>query len=90
MKSAGQMQKEKMDVTRARESAEAIREQLNQLELQLQGDIQNLEATYDPASEELTEIKVNPKSTDMSLRLFGLAWMPYRKEVDGSLGPDWS
>jgi multidrug resistance efflux pump len=90
MKSAGRMRKEKMDVARARETAEAIREQLNQLELQLQEDIQKLEDAYDPASEELKEIKVKPKSTDMSLRLFGLAWMPYRKEVGGGLGPDWS
>lgn len=89
MKSAGRLGKEKMDVARARETAEAIREQLSQLELQLQGDIQNLEGTYDPASEELKEIKVQPKTSDMSLRLFGLAWMPYRKEVDGGLGPDW-
>ncbi|MCG6918760.1 MAG: DUF87 domain-containing protein [Deltaproteobacteria bacterium] len=89
MKSAGRLGKEKMDVARARETAEAIREQLSQLELQLQGDIQNLEGTYDPASEELKEIKVKPKTSDMSLRLFGLAWMPYRKEVDGGLGPDW-
>jgi hypothetical protein len=78
-----------MDVARARETAEAIKEQLNQLELQLQGDIQNLEGAYDPASEELKEIKVNPKTTDMSLRLFGLGWLPYRKEVDGVLGPDY-
>jgi hypothetical protein len=89
MKSAGRLGKEKMDVARARETAEAIREGLNQLELQLQGDIQNLEGIYDPASEELKEIKVKPKTTDMSLRLFGLAWMPYRREVDGGLGPDW-
>ena len=90
MKSAGRMRKEKMDVARARETAEAIREQLNQLELHLQEDIQKLEDAYDPASEELKEIKLKPKSTDMSLRLFGLAWMPYRKEVGGGLGPDWS
>jgi hypothetical protein len=89
MKSAGRMRKEKMDVARARETAEAIREQLSQLELQLQGDIQNLEGTYDSASEELKEIKLKPKTTDMSLRLFGLAWMPYRKEIGGGLGPDW-
>ena len=89
MKSAGRLGKEKMDVARARETAEAIREQLNQLELQLQGDIHNLEGAYDPASEELKEIKVNPKTTDMSLRLFGLGWLPYRKEVDGGLGPDY-
>ena len=85
MKSAGRLGKEKMDVARARETAEAIREQLSQLELQLQGDIQKLEESYDPASEELEEIKVKPKTSDMSLRLFGLAWMPYRKEVDGGL-----
>jgi hypothetical protein len=89
MKSAGRLGKEKMDVARARQTAEAIREQMNQLESQLQGDIQNLEGTYDPASEELKEIKVKPKTTDISLRLFGLAWMPYRKEVDGGLVPDW-
>lgn len=89
LKSAGGMRKERMDVARARETAEAIREQLNRLELQLQNDIQNLEGTYDPASEKLTEIRVQPKTTDMSLRLFGLAWLPYRKEADGGLVPDW-
>jgi hypothetical protein len=30
---------------------------------------------------------VKPKTTDTSLRLFGLVWLPYRKEVDGGLGP---
>jgi hypothetical protein len=89
MKSAGGIRKERMDVARARETAEVIREQLNQLELQLQEDIQILEGTYDPASEELKEIKVKPKTTDMSLRLFGLAWLPYRKEVNGGLAPDY-
>jgi len=89
LKSAGGMRKERMDVARAQETAEAIREQLNRLELQLQNDIQNLEGTYDPASEKLTEIRVQPKTTDMSPKLFGLAWLPYRKEADGGLVPDW-
>jgi hypothetical protein len=73
MKSAGRMRKEKMDVGRARETAEAIRGEMNELEMQLQADIQSLEEAYDPASEELKEISLKPKSTDMSLRVFGLA-----------------
>ena len=89
MKSAGGIRKERMDVARAEETAEAIRDQLNQLELQLQGDIQNLEETYEPASEEFKEIKLKPQATDMILRVFGLAWLPYRKEADGGLVPDY-
>jgi hypothetical protein len=90
MKSAGRMRKEKMDVARARQTAEAIRNEMNELEMQLQADIQSLEGAYDPASEELKEINLKPKSTNMSLRIFGLAWMPYRKDRGGRLSPDWS
>lgn len=90
MKSAGGMRKEKMDVARARQTAEAIRNEMNELDMQLQSDIQSLEGAYDPASEELEETSVKPKSTNMSLRIFGLAWMPYRKDTGGRLSPDWS
>ena len=90
MKSAGGMRKEKMDVARARQTAEAIRNEMNELDMQLQADIQSLEGAYDPALEELNEISVKPKSTNMSLRIFGLAWMPYRKDRGGRLSPDWS
>ena len=58
--------------------------------MQLQADIQSLEGAYNPASEELKEINLKPKSTNMSLRIFGLAWMPYRKDRGGRLSPDWS
>jgi hypothetical protein len=84
------MRKEKMDVARARQTAEAIRSEMNELDMQLQSDIQSLEGAYDPASEELKEINLKPKSTNMSLRIFGLAWMPYRKDRGGRLSPDWS
>jgi len=89
MKSAGRMGKEKMDVARARETAEAVRQQLAELETRLQQDIDGLEATFDPSSETLEEVRVKPKSTDITLRIFGLTWLPYRKDIEGRLSPDW-
>ena len=60
-----------------------------ELDQQLQSDIDNLEASYDPAAEQLDEVMVKAKSTDITLEAFGLAWMPYRKGADGRLSPDW-
>jgi len=50
---------------------------------------QILEATFEPAAEQLEEVLVKPKSTDITLDLFGLTWMPYRKDAGGRLSPDW-
>ena len=89
MKSAGRMRKEKMDVARAQETAAAVKQDMAELDERLQADIKNLEATFDPATEELEEVLVKPKSTDITLDLFGLTWMPYRKDAGGRLTPDW-
>ncbi len=89
MKSAGRMQKEKMDVERARERADAVRKQLGELESRLQDDIQRLEMQFDPESEPLEEIRITPKLSDITVELFGLAWLPYRQNDQGRFLPDW-
>ena len=89
VKSAGRMRKEKMDVARAQETAAAVKQDMAELDERLKADIENLEATFDPAAEELEEVLVKPKSTDITLDLFGLTWMPYRKDAGGRLTPDW-
>jgi hypothetical protein len=89
MKSAGRLRKETMDVARAQEKAEAVKQQMAELEMQLNGDLAGLDASFDPAFEELDEIRVKPKSTNITLELFGLAWMPYRKDAKGRITPDW-
>ncbi len=89
MKSAGRMRKERMDVARAQQTAEAVKQEMAGLDQQLQSDIDSLETRYDPAAEQLDEVMVKPKSTDISLEAFGLTWMPYRKGADGRLSPDW-
>jgi hypothetical protein len=89
MKSAGRMQKEKMDVQRAQERAAAIREQMAALEDRLQEDIAKLEMDFDAESEVLDEIRINPKMTNITMEVFGLTWLPYRKDDSGRLLPDW-
>jgi hypothetical protein len=90
LRSASRMQKETMDVTLAQERSAAIEAQLMDLEARMQADIEKIEFSFDPEFEELEEISVNPKSTDIILEIFGLAWVPYRKNAAGQLSPDWS
>ena len=89
MRSASRIGKEKMDIARAQERSAAIEAQLNELEMRMQDDIEKIEFSFDPAFEELEEITVKPKSRDITLEVFGLAWIPYRKNTAGQLGPDW-
>ena len=89
MRSASRVQKEKMDVARATERAESIHHQLLDLEDRLQTDIDKIKFTMDPENELLDEISVKPKSTNITLEIFGLAWMPHRKNAEGRLSPDW-
>ena len=89
MKSAGRMHKEKMDVARAKEKMAALQEQMHALEEQLQADIEQLEMQFDPELEELIEIRVVPKLSNIVVKVFGLGWLPYRKNDKGGLTPDW-
>jgi hypothetical protein len=90
MRSASRVQKEKMDVARAQERAEAVRLQLSELDDRLQEDIDAIGFSMDAEAEKLEKISVKPKSTDITLEIFGLAWMPFRKNAGGGLGPDWN
>ena len=89
MKSASRTRKEKMDVARARERAEAVRQQLEDLNVQLQEDIEKLETALDPETMALNEVRIKPKSTDITLTLYGLGWQPFRRNAGGGLGADW-
>jgi hypothetical protein len=90
MKSAGRLQREKMDIVRAQETAEAVQQQITELEERLQADIAKLDDTYDPTSETLSEVRIKSKSTDITLDVFGLVWMPFRQDARGGVNPDWT
>ena len=88
-KSAGRLKKEQMDVARAQETVASVQSRMADLEARLQQDIDSLEASFDPENEALDEIRVNARSSDISIDVFGLLWLPYRKNSDGRMAPDW-
>jgi len=90
MKSASRMAKEGMDVKRAQERTSAIQSKIDELDNRLQDDISALQTSFDPTQEKIEEIRVYPKGTEITVNVFGLVWMPYRKTAGGRLNPDWS
>ena len=51
-----------------------LRDQLKELQDQLNAEILQVQAATDPQTEELTDIVIRPKKTNISVRLVGLAW----------------
>ena len=89
IRKAGSARKEAGDVERAQETAEKVRADLGTLNAQLEAEIEALDTAYDAQTEELSEIPVRPKTTDIHIPLIGLAWLPYRDIGDGRLQAAW-
>jgi DNA-binding ferritin-like protein len=69
--------KESGDVARADETVEAITQQLQDLNAQLESEIAQQTSSSDPATEKLETVSIKPKKKDISVKLFGLVWAPY-------------
>jgi hypothetical protein len=89
VKSAGRLRKESMDAARAREIVDAVKEQITEMDRQLQADIDQLEAAFDPGTEKLQEVSVAPTPAGISQEFFGLVWLPYRRDAQGGAVPAW-
>ncbi len=88
MRRAGGISKEAGDVGRAEETIVAIQGQLKELQREFQTEVDNIEE-FDAQFEELKEISVKPKSTDINIHVVGLLWRPYLRDSGGSLEPNW-
>lgn len=71
-------QKESGDVARAQETVEVVQQQIADLESEFQAGTAALQTRIDPLNETLETVSVKPKKTNISVRLFTLAWAPYR------------
>ena len=89
MRKAGGARKEAADVARAKQTAEKVRKDLVSLNDALAAEVAALESGYDAQNEELTEIPIRPKATDIHVPVIGLVWMPYRESGDGRLTSAW-
>ncbi len=89
IKTAGTASKEAADVVRATQTAEKVKADIAELNAQLEKEIADLDTTFDAQSEELSEIVVRAKSTDINVAITGLVWLPYTKGEKGRLHPAW-
>ena len=89
IRSAGSARKEAGDVERARQTMKKVQAEIDTLNKTLQGEIDALQTSFDAQTEELDEVTVRPKTTDIHIPLFGLAWLPYRDQGDGRLRAAW-
>src|SRR6185436_16637407 len=85
----GRSMKEQQDIGRAGETVEALQEQLNALEAELQTETQALEAKIDAQNETLETISIKPKKTNISVQLVALAWAPYWRDESGDATSAW-
>jgi len=81
--------KESTDVTRANETVEAVQQQLQELNAQLESEIAQLTATSDPATEKFETLALKPKKKDISVKLVALVWTPHLVKPGGRPEPAW-
>ena len=89
IKTAGGARKEAADVDRAKQTAEKVRADLEALNRQLEEELDALDTAFDAQAEELEEITVRAKATDVHVPVLALAWMPYAPDSKGRLRPAW-
>ena len=88
-RSASRTMKEREDVARARENAEAVQRDLEALDARFIEEVATLEAQTDAGSEELEPIKLKPRKTDVAPQLVTLAWAPYWIDSKGGRVKAW-
>jgi hypothetical protein len=86
-RSAGRAAREKGDIVRAKETQEALKVQLQDLQQQFDQEKENLIDSTDPADLEVVERIVRPRKTDLEVVVLGIIWAPWRVAADGSSSP---
>jgi hypothetical protein len=74
IRSAGRSYGQAGDVTRAQESADRVRQQMSDLDDELQAEITALGSSYDAQKEELESVEIHPKRFDIQVHFVGLGW----------------
>ena len=71
----GRTMKESEDISRAKETVQAVTEQRQALEDDLKMETSTLEAAGDPATETFDRISVKPKRANVAVKLVSLLWV---------------
>jgi phage shock protein A len=75
--------KSREDVEESKEEIEQLKQDIDELEADMKEALDELEAKWAEIAADITEIPVTPYKKDVSVALFGVAWMPYHLVEDG-------
>jgi hypothetical protein len=89
IKTASSAQKEAADVARAKQTASKVKKDIAALNQELETEVAELDTAFDAQSEELSEVVIRAKSTDIHVAITALVWLPYATGEDGRLKPAW-
>jgi DNA helicase HerA-like ATPase len=76
MKGVGKSSKEKHDIDMANDSLEATQARLETLQQDLDGELQAIQSSCDVDALTIETAKIRPRKSDITLTMFGLAWVP--------------
>ena len=60
-----------------------IHQQIQELEARLQREMDAIAAQYDPMSEQLEDVVLRPKKSDIYQKWYGILWVPFRHDAQG-------
>ncbi len=89
IKSGTRAQRQGANVAKAEESVEGIQQQITDLENLLQAEVEKFSGGSDASSVALESVQIAAKPMDLSVKVFGLLWLPYTKDSEGRLSPAW-
>jgi hypothetical protein len=82
---ASKTYKEKMDVNQVQDDIKNLNVQIEELNNQLNNDVQNISANYDPDKIRLEEIIIRPAKSGINVKSLSLAWFPHWIEGDKTI-----
>jgi TolA-binding protein len=77
MRGVGRVGREREDIARAEEGADAAREELARLEAELAAETERLQAMGDPAHVSIEELRLAPRKSDIDAAEPVLVWVPW-------------
>ncbi|MGC1275192.1 MAG: DUF87 domain-containing protein [Planctomycetaceae bacterium] len=88
-RSLGRAKEQRGDVTRASESLEDLKAELDELNAELETEADKIAAAYDPQTIELEETRVTPRKSDTQIAPAAVVWCPYTTDASGFATPGW-
>ncbi len=83
IRAASRTYKEQSDIGRAEETYTAVKQQLDDLQAQIESEVAEIQSQMDASTAALETISIKPKKTNINVRMFTLAWAPYAKDSSG-------